>query len=365
MSSKAWPRRSSSRSERRRWALLLLLPLLAGCSSLAYYAQSIRGQLGVVTASRPVDEVLADPATAPGVQQRLVQLPGLRRFAHERLALPDSDSYRRYAELGREAMVWSVVAAPVDSLEPRQWCYPVIGCASYRGYFSERAAQRYADGLAEEGWDVAVEPVPAYSTLGWFDDPLPSTVIHWPVTDIAGLLFHELAHERLYLAGDSAFNEAYASVVEQEGVRRWVEEHGSVGQRVEHRRQRARRSDFLDLLGDTRGRLQALYAKGLPREETRAAKAAILVQLGDGYASLKDAWGGYPGYDRWFARPLNNAHFASIGTYHRWEPALRALLRQLDGDMAAFHAACALIAQLPADRREARLQAMLDLAAAP
>ena len=344
--------------------MVLLLPLLAGCGSLSYYAQSIRGQLGVMAASRPVDEVLADPSTAPGVQQRLARLPELRRFAHERLALPASSSYRRYADVGRQAMVWSVVAAPADSLEPRQWCYPVIGCASYRGYFSEQAAQTYASDLAGEGWDVAVEPVPAYSTLGWFSDPLPSTVIDWPITEIAALLFHELAHERLYLAGDSAFNEAYASVVEQEGVRRWVAAHGSAGQRVDHRRQLARRSDFLELLEVTRGRLQALYAKGLPREETLAAKAVILAGLGEEYAALKDAWGGHAGYDRWFGRPLNNAHLASIGTYHRLEPAFRQLLQQLGGDMAAFHAACASLAELPADRREARLQAMRDLAVA-
>ncbi len=344
--------------------MIVLLPWLTACGSLTYYAQSVQGQLGVLAASRPVEQVLADPQTPVDVEQRLEQLPQLRDFAQGELGLVSSSSYRSYADVGREALVWSVVAAPADSLQPRQWCYPVLGCASYRGYFSRQAAQAYALELARQGWDVAVEPVPAYSTLGWFSDPLPSTVIHWPLTEIAGLIFHELAHETLYVTGDSAFNEAYASVVEQEGVRRWVARHGSDAQRRDHAKSQQRREGFLGLLAATRERLLELYAAGLEPEVMRARKAGILAELRAAYAQTKAGWGGYSGYDRWFDRPLNNAHFASLGTYHGWEPAFRQILANSAGDMAAFHEACRRLADLPEARREARMQAMLDVASA-
>jgi len=340
--------------------LVAVLSSQAACSSLSYYAQSAQGQLGVMAASRPIEEVLADPLTGPEVQRRLVRLPQLHRFAREQLDLPDSDSYLSYAEIGREALVWSVVAAPVDSLQARQWCYPVLGCASYRGYFREPAAQAYAAELAGQGWDVAVEPVPAYSTLGWFSDPLPSTVIDWPMVDIAALLFHELAHEALYVSGDSAFNEAYATVVEKEGVRRWVQRYGTEHERREHVLREQRRADYLRLLAGARERLQTLYASDLQQEELLARKAAVFTRLHADYAAVKDAWGGYAGYDRWFARPLNNAHLASVDTYHAWEPALTAILQQVGGDMAAFHRACRAIADLPAEQRQARLNMALQ-----
>ena len=313
-----------------------------------------------MAASRPIEDVLADPHTAAAIRQRLAQLPAIKDFARRELHLADSDSYRLYAQVGREALVWSVVAAPVDSLQPLEWCYPVIGCASYRGYFKRQAAQRYAAGLAEQGWDVAVEPVPAYSTLGWFSDPLPSTVIAWPLPDIVALVLHELAHETVYVPGDSAFNEAYATVVEQEGARRWLQSYGSAHQLVRHEDQQARRVDFLELLAETRGQLAVLYADNAGSDAMLAGKAAVIGRLRQGYAALKTRWGGYSGYDRWFDRPLNNAHFASIGTYYAWEPAFRRILRQQRGDMAAFHTACRAIADLPPEQRRATLNGLLD-----
>ena len=259
----------------------------------------------------------------------------------------------------REALVWSVVAAPVDSLSPRKWCYPIVGCAAYRGYFDEQVALGFAAGLAADGWDTAVEPVPAYSTLGWFSDPLPSTIIDWPLPDIAGLLFHELAHEALYVKGDSAFNEAYATVVEKEGVRRWLSSHGSVQQRKQHQLKEQRRSEFLQLLEQTRGRLGDLYASGLERSQMLVQKRAILGLLQEDYAGLRRRWGGYAGYDRWMDRPLNNAHLASISTYHALEPAFRLLLHRLDGDIRAFHEVCAAIATAPGDGRQVIMSNLL------
>lgn len=342
--------------------LVLLMPVLSGCSSMGYYAQSVHGQLGVMAASRPVEDVIDDPQTPASVRRQLQVLPSLRQFAVEQLALPKSDSYHLYADVKREALVWNVVAAPVDSLHPRQWCYPVLGCAAYRGYFDLQAADAFAAGLTAEGWDTAVEPVPAYSTLGWFSDPLPSTVIDWPLPDIAGLLFHELAHEALYVSGDSAFNEAYATVVEKEGVRRWLKQFGSAQQRRGFLRREQRRLDFLQLLARTRQRLTELYAEGVGRDELVLRKEATIGLLRGEYADLRQEWGGYAGYDRWMQRPLNNAHLASISTYHALEPAFRLILLRVDGDMAAFHAACAEIAAAPSAEREASMNRLVAAA---
>ena len=345
-----------------RYPLVFLVLALSGCSSLAYYGQSVNGQLGVMAASRPVEDVVADPQTPESVRQHLQALPSLRRFAVEELSLPETDSYRLYADVKREALVWNVVAAPVDSLTPREWCYLVLGCTAYRGYFDKQAAIDFAAGLAAEGWDTAIDPVPAYSTLGWFSDPLPSTIIEWPLPDIAGLLFHELAHEALYVKGDSSFNEAYAMVVEKEGVRRWLEQQGSEQQRSERRRHEQRRLEFLQLLAQTRGRLATLYAAGAEREELLSRKRAILQLLRDEYAKLKQGWGGYGGYDRWMDRPLNNAHLASVNTYYALEPAFRHILQQHHGSMAAFQASCAEIAASPAVQRKAIMNDLLEAA---
>lgn len=327
-----------------------------------YYAQSVRGQLGVLAASHPVEDVVDDPQTPESVRRKLQALPALRQFAVEELALPASSSYRLYADVKREALVWNVVVAPVDSLKPRQWCYPVLGCAAYRGYFDLEAANDFATRQAADNWDTAVEPVPAYSTLGWFSDPLPSTVIHWPLPDIAGLLFHELAHEALYVKGDSAFNEAYATVVEKEGVRRWLERAGSTAQRTAFVQREQRRLDFLELIARTRQRLSELYAEGVEAVELVTRKEATIRLLRDEYAGLKEAWGGYAGYDRWMQRPLNNAHLASINIYHALEPAFRLILRRVDGDMAAFHAVCAEIAAAAPAERAARMSSLLAAA---
>ncbi|MCB1925364.1 MAG: aminopeptidase [Gammaproteobacteria bacterium] len=341
----------------------LSLLLLGGCSTVAYYTQTVTGQLGVMAATRPLDEVIDDPQTPPHIRQRLTQLARLRAFATDELGLPDNASYRGYAELQREAMVWSLVAAPRYDLQPRQWCYPVIGCASYRGYFDRADAQAHAARLADEGWDVAIEAVPAYSTLGWFDDPLPSTVIEWPLDAFAGLLFHELTHQRLYVAGDSDFNEAYATVVEREGVSRWLRVAGDDALRAAHAQRVLRQQQFLELVASTRSRLEALYVRDMADAQRAVDKAATFAALQDGYRRLRAGWSGYAGYDAWFDRALNNAHVAGIATYNRWEPALRELLSQHDGDFKAFHAACAALAKLPDEQRDRALKRLAEQAA--
>lgn len=343
--------------------LLLLLALLQGCSSLGYYSQSVSGHLQLMGQRQPIAQLVRDPQTPPGLKQKLQQIEAMRTFATSQLGLPDNDSYRSYAALEREAVVWSVVATPAYSMEPKQWCHLFVGCTSYRGYFSRSRAQQVADELQATGMDVALLPVPAYSTLGWFDDPLPSTVINWPEARIAGLIFHELAHQQLYVKDDSAFNEAFASLVEQEGVTRWLQ--GQPGQDLSRWRESQRRErQFVDLLLETRGALAALYQQPLDRKQMARRKAMLFQQLRDRYAGLKQQWQGYAGFDGWFEQKLNNAHLASIATYEARVPAFRQLLKQSGGDLPAFYAASRALGELPLAEREARLQQLLEAAEA-
>ncbi len=350
-----------SNCKRPLLALILaaIMLLLSGCESLAYYTQSVRGHLHVMAASRDIDKLLADTTVDADLKQRLQQVRAIRSFASEQLQLPDNGSYLEYADLKRKAMVWSVLATPADSLTPKQWCYPVIGCAAYRGYFDQDEAEAYARRLQAQGLDTAVLPVPAYSTLGWFDDPLPSTVIHWPEYSLAGLIFHELAHQKLYVKGDSRFNESYASVVEEEGVRRWLDRLGDQSQIEQWREAGTRKQDFHRLLQQLREALLSLYQQPLDSKQMLERKQQYFANLHKDYQQLKKHWNGYSGYDVWMGRSVNNAHLAGINLYRAWVPALRIMLAQQAGDMADFHGRCQAMAGMPQLQREARLQALV------
>ncbi|MDF1527610.1 MAG: aminopeptidase [Sedimenticola sp.] len=337
-------------------AILLFLP---GCSTLSYYSQSIGGHLQLMGQRRPITQVLNDPETPALMKQKLGKLKQIRDFASAKLALPDNNSYRSYAALDRDAVVWSVVATPEFSIEPKQWCYLVIGCASYRGYFSRQAAQAYANILKAEGLDVAVEPIPAYSTLGWFDDPLPSTVIDWSEPRIAGLIFHELAHQQLYIKDDSAFNEAFASLVEEVGVIRWLQgRDDEMLNRWQLSQQYERQ--FIALLLETRQQLQYLYAQKYASEQMRQRKAQLFDVLRGRYQQLKKSWGGYAGFDSWFNRDLSNAHLASIATYEQWKPAFKQLLAESNGQLPTFYQACRSLGILSEKERNEKLMALMD-----
>ena len=337
---------------------LLLLPV-AGCSTLGYYGQSVVGHVALMSSARPIDTLLDEPGTDPELRRVLLHVAEIRVFANEALALPDNGSYRSYVPWAGEAVVWSLVATDEFSLEPTLWCYPVIGCAGYRGYFSRDAARSAANLLQGEGKDVAVNPVPAYSTLGWFSDPLPGTVTGWPLYRIAELIFHELAHQRLYVRGDSPFNEGFATAVARAGVERWLEAGGRASDLEEWRRHEARKAGFRELVGGAAGRLKRLYAAGLADAEARAGKAAEFAALREGYGVLKAQWGGYAGYDRWFGQPLNNAHIASVAIYESLAPAFERLLDRSGGDMALFFAACERLSAMPPSQRRAELARML------
>lgn len=331
------------------------LPVLGGCSNLGYYAHSLGGQYEVLSKRRPIDEVIRDPDTEPALREKLHAVLAIRRFASEALALPDNDSYRSYTDLGRPYVVWNVFATPEFSLEPVQWCFPLLGCVVYRGYFSEDQARAFARRLAAEGKDTYVAGIAAYSTLGWFDDPVLNTVLNRPLPDVAGLIFHELAHQRLYIKNDTAFNESFAMTVELEGTRRWLQATAAANQYAAYRERKRRREQFVQLLLRYRERLKTLYASTSDTAVLRAKKAAAFAELRRDYARLKrEQWGGYAGYDRWFAQELNNAHLVSVGTYHRYVPAFQALLRRKDGDFQAYYEAAEALGEMePAARRRA------------
>ncbi len=348
-------------------ACLALLAVLAlpGCANVGYYAQSVTGHLGLMARARPVEAVIGAPETVPGLAARLRTALEIREFASDVLALPANASYRRYVDLGRRYVVRTVVAAPELSLEPRRWCFPVAGCVSYRGYFSESDADAHAAKLESEGWDVTVTGVRAYSTLGWFDDPLLSSMVELPEYSLAGIVFHELAHQRLYVPGDTDFNESFAVVVERAGVRRWIEAARRDGLRERHRIAAERRAAFLDLARDTRRDLEAVYASSRTDVEKRAAKTRAFERLRSRYASLRSTWTSGPTWDFWFERGVNNAAMALLTAYDRWVPALEALLARSGGDLDAFYRACDELAALPAEERRTRLEALDPLGSLP
>ena len=332
---------------------------LSGCAELAYYQQAAAGQWKLWQVRRPVADVLVDSTTSPELRQRLETAQALRDFAATELALPDNNSYRDYSDLQQSWVVKNVFAAPELSLEPRQWCFLVAGCLSYRGYFDAEAANRLAAELRATGDDVYMADITAYSTLGWFDDPLLNTFIDWPIGRLAELMFHELAHQRLYVANDTAFNEAFATAVGQLGAERWLEQQATAHEREEYAADLRQREQFLQLTAQARESLAALYASPHSESEKRTGKQRILEELQARYQAIKQDWGGYAGYDRWFMQDLNNAKLAGVSTYHQEVPAFLALFEQKGRDFARFYQAAETIGELPPAEREARLWELL------
>lgn len=333
--------------------------LLGACAQIGYLGQAVGGHLQLAQAARPVDQWLSQPDLDPVLRERLRLSQRLRDYAITALALPDNASYRRYADLGRPAAVWNVVAAPPYSLQLKTWCYPLMGCAGYRGYFDRSAAKALADQLQAEGWEVQVYPVPAYSTLGWGNwlggDPLLNTFIRDGEGELAGLLFHELAHQQAYAADDTEFNESYATAVERMGARRWLAEHGSAEAAVAYERQRRRRDEFLALALRGRGRLAVVYEQDLTPAQREASKREALEAISADYRKWREGpWQGYAGYDGWFSR-ANNAAFGVLAAYHGLVPAFERLFAAQGSDWAKFHAEVKRLAALPRAQRRLEL----------
>ena len=336
-------------------AALVVAGVLGGCTATSYYWQAFSGQMEVRRLSRPVDEVISAPDTNAEIRRRLEYAKVARDFASSELKLPDNHSYRVYADLKRNYIVWNVFAAPALSLKLQTHCFPIAGCVSYRGYFSEADANAYAQQLRDQGLDVYSGGVPAYSTLGWFDDPLLNTFIRYPELEIARLIFHELGHQVAYAPGDSTFNESFATTVEEEGLRRWMVAHATPEQKSQYELFGRRRKDLMDLLRRTRDKLDAVYKQAGSDEAKLAGKQAVLAAMHEEYAQLRTGWGGYNGYDAWIAKDLNNAKLGSISTYNQLVPAFNALLAREHNDLPAFYAQVKELAKMSKKERDQRL----------
>lgn len=335
--------------------------LLGGCSDLSYYNQCVLGHLDLMAKRKDIAALIKDPETAEDLRQILQRVVLMRDFASQQLGLPDNGSYRSYADLERPYAVWNVVATPEFSMTPKQWCFPVVGCVSYRGYFSPDAAKEQGELLRQSGLDTYVYGVPAYSTLKWFDDPVLSTFCRNPAPYVAGMIFHELAHQVVYIKDDTSFNEAYAKTVELEGVKRWLEQEGRSDEAAAYAANFERDEAVIELILESRKQLQQLYSRPLDPEAMREQKKALLEDLTASYRKLQQQWDGYKGFERWFGSGLNNAKLASISTYRVDVPAFQQLLRELDNDLPKFHRAVKAIGELPIEQRRARLE---ELAAA-
>lgn len=329
----------------RAFCLALSALALSGCETLAYYGQAAGGHLALMGRAQPLEQLRADPATPAGLKARLELAAQIRDFASRELALPHDGAYRSYADLGRPYALWNVVAAPEFSLEPILSCFPVAGCVSYRGYYDQEAAERHAAGLRAAGHDVVMYGVPAYSTLGWFDDPLLSTFIDLPEADLARFVFHELAHLVVYVKDDTAFNESFAAAVEREGVRRWFGARGREAELAQWRARETRTRELYAQIAATRERLAALYGSGLPPAAMRERKRAEL-------DALRPVLAQYPGFA---GQAPNNALLAAFAAYADLVPAFERLLAEARGDLPAFYARVKALAALAPQERAAAL----------
>ena len=349
----------------RTLACCTALVALQGCSTLGYYLQAVQGHLGIMERAHPIQDTIAQTDTPGSLRERLERVLVIREFASRELALPDNGSYRSYADLGRPFALWNVFVAPEFSVQPKESCLLFVGCVSYRGFYSEQEARSHAAKLAKEGNDAYVGGVPAYSTLGFFNDPVLNTFVRAPEPEVARLIFHELAHQVVYVRDDTAFNESFASAVEEEGLRRWLAQQGNASQRAAWEAVQSRRRDFIALVTRYRERLAEFYARPASEAEKRAGKAKLFDEMRRDYQELKKSWGGYAGYDRYFNEQLNNAFLAVVAAYSVWVPAFSELMRRNGGDMRAFYREVKELARLGKEGRTARLSELDPTASVP
>jgi predicted aminopeptidase len=340
----------------RRALTVALLAALSGCAGTMYLLQAARGEWHVMHARKPIVQVIDDPSTPQPMILELADVREARDFASRVLKLPDNASYTTYTKIDRPYVVWNVVAAPALSIYPKTWCFPIAGCVAYRGYFSEKRARAFAADLKRRGYDVVVEGVPAYSTLGKLPDPVMSTMMRYGSDELAAMIFHELAHQLLYVANDSRFDEAFAVTVEQEGLKRWLEYKGRPIHVDELKRQREEDGAFIAVLRYTRARLAQLYASAAPRQTKLRRKREIFADLAVDIHTLERRLHVHsPVYDDWIAEGLNNAQLASVSTYYDCVPGFERLLRRENGNLPRFYAAARELAREPKATRDEQL----------
>ncbi len=341
--------------------IIIVFAVLTSCESVSYYGKIISGQMTILNKRQPIKKLLDEPLTPKRLKTQLRHVLEIRKFAKNKLGLPVKNQYLNFADLKRPFAVWNVFAVPEFSLTPKQWCHPVIGCASYRGYFSRNDAYNYADRVAEQGYDVFISGVVAYSTLGWFDDPVLNTFIYRKDYKLAALIFHELAHHLIYVANDTAFNESFATLVEQEGLRRWLSQSGNPETFRKYETDYHRHRQFIQLITKYRRQLELLYTANLSPADKRRDKALIFDELRSEFKRIKEQWQGYSGYDSWFKHPLNNAQLASVSIYNDLVPAFAAILQGSGNDLELFYRTCQHLAKQPKEERRIYLDQYLDL----
>jgi predicted aminopeptidase len=348
----------SSITARARAAVGVALIALSGAG--CYLLQSVQGQLALMSKREPINRVINKPSTPPALRAQLETIAAIRDFASRELGLPDNGSYRSYADLGRPYVVWNVVAAPEFSVDAKQWCYPIVGCVAYRGYFVERKARRFAQALRGRGFDVTVGGVAAYSTLGHFNDPVLNTMMGWNDVELAAIIFHELTHQLLYVPNDSSFNEALATTIEEEGVRRWLLAQGRGADLAGHLERQEHYAEVIELLSATRAELRAAYASALGPDLKREKKRAAFAAMRASFARLKAGWGGHAPFETWFDGELNNAHLASVATYFACVPGFERELKAVGGNLTAFYIRVRALAKLDQAERDALLCGAAD-----
>ena len=303
---------------------------------MGYYWHTAKGHLAIMDKREPIDELLADPKLDITLRQRLELVKKIRRFAIDRLALPESGSYTDYAHLDRPYALQNLFAAPEFSTSLLSWCYPFAGCTSYRGFYEQQRLDDFIKSLKVDNNDVHIGRVPAYSTLGWFDDPVLSSFIDWPDHRLAGLLFHELTHQRIYIDDDSKFNESLASAVQQVGIRLWLNSQGAQDQLNRYDRSLLYRRDVVLLIESGRDRLKEIYQSVQNDDWKREQKKKIFTSLRNEYKEISLKHDYRDGYANWFAKELNNAKLGAVSTYNDHIPAFVAMINSHDNDFEAF-----------------------------
>jgi predicted aminopeptidase len=358
------PEARSQQQAMRQFAKIVLILLCAAasmqCQSVSYYGQAIDGHAEIMQNRKPISDLIEAPDTPATLRKKLIYIQTIREFAENQLHLPVDDHYQSYVELNRPYVVWNVFAAPEFSLAPKTWCFPVVGCVAYRGYFSEQDARRFGDSLKQEGYDVFIGGAIAYSTLGWFDDPVLSTFLNLSAPDAAALIFHELAHGILYVQNDTAFNESFATAVEQEGLRRWQSSKNDLKGYENWLLKSQRRQRFISLVSKYRAKLAHVYQGSLSLTQKRDQKANLFNQMRSEFLDLKSDQRAMAVYDAWFSRPLNNAQLISVSTYHSWVPAFHKILAASNGDLEEFYQTCRELAQKDAAERHRILEHYSD-----
>lgn len=329
---------------------------MPSCQTVKFYRQAISGQMEMLHAARPIATVKADPATSKGLKEKLTLVESLRAYAKSDLKLPVNTQFSTYADLHREFAVWVVYAAPEFSLEAKTWWYPIVGTMKYRGFFHKEEAKAEVDRLKQQGYEVLGAGVAAYSTLGWFSDPVLNTFIRHEESELAELIFHELSHPRVFFPGDTDFNEAFATANAQDAVQRWLRAKRTPAELAAYERGIKENDMILQLILGARGRLKTLYAqKAMKPEAMRERKAAIIAELRADYAKLKITRHTDVSYDRWFSVPINNARLCALASYHELVPGFLRLLREQGGDRERFYAECEKLKKLSPDGRREKL----------